>query len=169
MDITYTTTNGRFNVRSVGLLLRGNKLLVMKDECSAYFYVPGGRVAFGEPSETAIRREIREELGIDVEVQRLLWMVESFFVEDRTQQSFHELAFYYLLGLPAEDSLGQGESFERTDSEGQRLRFWWKDIQGIQDAYFYPLFLKHRLNQLPPHVEHLVDVQRPNPLPDDGS
>ena len=90
MDISFKTEQGRFNYRTAGVLIQDGKLLVMQDENSPYYYVPGGRVSFGEATEAALQREISEELGIDVVVQRLLWVVESFFEEDRTKELFHE-------------------------------------------------------------------------------
>lgn len=52
----------------------------------------------GESSEVGFQRKMREELAIDVEVKRLLWVVENFFEYDNWP--YHEVAFYYLFLLP---------------------------------------------------------------------
>ena len=44
MDIVLKTENGRFNFRVCGIILNGEKLLVMRDENAPYYYLPGGRV-----------------------------------------------------------------------------------------------------------------------------
>ena len=48
-----------------------------------------------ELTEDTIGREMKEELGIDIEVERLLWIGESFFSIEGVK--FHELCFYYLI------------------------------------------------------------------------
>ncbi len=158
MDISFKTEQGRFNYRTAGVLIQDGKLLVMQDENSPYYYVPGGRVSFGEATEAALQREIREELGIDVVVQRLLWVVESFFEENRTKELFHELAFYYLLTLADPGILHRGASFSRREGDQHTLRFTWKELRELQNLYFYPLFLKQKILDLPIEVEHIVDT-----------
>jgi 8-oxo-dGTP diphosphatase len=50
------------------LMKRGNK---SKNE-AGYWSKPGGTVEFGESPEAAVVREIKEELGIDIEVVKFL-------------------------------------------------------------------------------------------------
>lgn len=58
------------------------------------FYRPlGGGIAFGENSEQALRREIREELGAEIEQPRLLGVLENLFTYERRQG--HEIVFVY--------------------------------------------------------------------------
>ena len=87
-------------------------------------------------------------------VERLCYIVESFFIEEVSQEKFHEVAFYYLLSVP--DSLiAEGDEFTRT--EGKKThRFYWKAISELPGLYFQPGFLKGRLDNLPEHPEHLV-------------
>ncbi len=48
-----------------------------------FFYCPpGGGIEFGESSEEALRREINEELGTDIENPRLLGVLENIFTYD---------------------------------------------------------------------------------------
>ena len=44
MDVTFQTDVGRVNYRVAGVLIHENRLLVMTDERSPYYYLPGGRV-----------------------------------------------------------------------------------------------------------------------------
>jgi len=73
MDISFKTAEGRFNYRVAGLLIHDEKLLIMQDKDQPYYYVPGGRIKMNEKSEDAVKREIKEELGIEVNVNRMLW------------------------------------------------------------------------------------------------
>jgi 8-oxo-dGTP pyrophosphatase MutT (NUDIX family) len=64
---------GRFNYRVAGVLLRGNKVLLHKEEKDLYWYLPGGRCELLEPSPDTLVREFMEEANATVTVKRLLW------------------------------------------------------------------------------------------------
>lgn len=57
------------------IIIEGDKILVMhrNKEGSQYFTLVGGRVNEGESLEQALVREIREETGLDVVSQRLVY------------------------------------------------------------------------------------------------
>ena len=56
----------------------GSLLMVQRDQepAKGLWTLPGGRVERGEYIEDALRREVEEETGIDVEVERLLGIFE---------------------------------------------------------------------------------------------
>lgn len=59
---------------SADVILRGpaHKILLVNPSYKPDWDVPGGMVEANEPPHVAVRREIKEELGIDIEVGRLL-------------------------------------------------------------------------------------------------
>ncbi len=63
------------------LILRGQSVLLQECvyEGLHVYFLPGGGQEFGEPLEDTLRREVREETGMSVRVDRLLWVRE--FVE----------------------------------------------------------------------------------------
>ena len=91
MDLTFKTEDGVFNYRVCAIIKHNNKLLAMKNNNTPYYYLPGGRVNMHEDTDTAIKRELKEELGIDANIVRPLWLVQSFFIEDEIKEKFHEL------------------------------------------------------------------------------
>lgn len=66
-------------IRVAGLLVREGSILMVEQGRGEerYWLLPGGGVQFGETLSDALRRELQEELGLRVGVQRLLAIVES--------------------------------------------------------------------------------------------
>lgn len=65
---------------TAGILRRGGRVLIarrrMTRRMGGMWEFPGGKVEPGETPEDALRRELREELGIEVRVGALLQAVE---------------------------------------------------------------------------------------------
>jgi len=67
-----------FRLAVGSLLLYNRKILLLKDAVEGYWASPGGGVEFGEDLHTAIRREIKEETGLDdIHIERLLFALTS--------------------------------------------------------------------------------------------
>jgi len=65
--------------KEILLLKRSQKAKNEKGKWEA----PGGAVEFGEKLEEAIRREIREELGVEIEILRQFPAKDEILVEDK--------------------------------------------------------------------------------------
>jgi len=89
------------------LVANGNTLRARSEECKAepgnFYRAIGGTIDFSETSEQGVRREIREELGSEIEDLELLDVIESIFVYEGQQN--HEIAFLYKGKLTNEDIL----------------------------------------------------------------
>ena len=158
MDISFQTANGKFNDRVCGMIISDGKILAMHDERSPYYYLPGGRVQIGETYEEAVVRELREELGIEAAIARPLWLNQGFFTEDVDHLRYHELCLYFLMDVSKTDLLSRGEAFTCTDAEnGRPLRFEWLPFERLKDEYFYPLFLKEKIFDLPDELTLLTN------------
>ena len=148
MDIVLKTPDGRFNYRVCAVIIHEGKLLAMKDFHSPYYYLPGGRVAIGETAENAVIREVQEELGVTPKIVRPLWLNQAFFTEDVDNLNYHELCIYFLMDITDTDLLTRGKQF--TSNEGHRIHtFEWLEFERLKDEYFYPLFLKKDIFNLP--------------------
>ncbi|WP_320415366.1 NUDIX hydrolase [Psychrobacillus antarcticus] len=139
------------------MLVQDGKLLIMQDKGQPHYYVPGGRIKMNEKSEDALQREIKEKLGIEVNVNRMLWVNENFFKEDTVQEQFHEVCFFYLLELKDEEVLKRGSEFEVNENEKIHM-YYWKSLDEINHINLYPQFLKEKMIELPQHIKHIVET-----------
>lgn len=148
MDISFRSENQKFNYRVCAMMISDGKILAMHDERSPYYYLPGGRVGMGETAEHAVIREVQEELGVTPRVVRPLWLNQAFFTEDVDNLNYHELCIYFLMDIADTGLLSKGNSF--TSKEGGRTHtFEWLEFGRLKDEYFYPLFLKKDIFNLP--------------------
>lgn len=152
MDISFKTPHGRFNYRVSAVILRNDCLLTMQDNAYSYSYLPGGRVKMGETTETAMQRELQEELHADLPVLRVLWFCQDFFTEEDTGERFHEICIYHLV---------DGSRLPEGDfayAEGDRLnRFHWTPLEDVQNMHLYPEFIKEKIHHLPDHPEMICE------------
>jgi len=67
----------RFPVSIKGVVFLGGKVVLLKNEREEW-ELPGGKLEHGEDPPACLRREIEEELGIEVEVGRILdsWLYD---------------------------------------------------------------------------------------------
>jgi len=152
--ITFEEGEKRFTYRVAGIALDVDRVLLLRTEKDDFWFLPGGRVELLESSRDALIREMREELTVDVHVERLVWVVENFFEYEGT--SYHELAFYFLMSFPPDSRLyGKSEAFVG-DEEGLRLIFKWHPLDELEEIPLYPTFLRKGLNSIPQITEHIV-------------
>jgi ADP-ribose pyrophosphatase YjhB (NUDIX family) len=57
----------------------GDRLLLVHQVASGRWSLPGGGVHFGEPPESALRREVEEEVGLEVISSKLLGVHDNVY------------------------------------------------------------------------------------------
>lgn len=86
---------------AVGILIRNNRTLVcQRKETSRYplkWEFPGGKLEEGETPADALRRELREELGIEAEVGGLFHTQEWNYDEGPAESGHSFRVFYYIV------------------------------------------------------------------------
>jgi mutator protein MutT len=68
-------------------------LLVMKLRPTGKYHLPGGEIEVGERIEDTLKRELKEETGIIIEVNKLVHFNE--FIFHYAERAYHGLHFYY--------------------------------------------------------------------------
>lgn len=155
MDITfYNNDSTVFNYRTCGVISDGKRILLHRKEDDDFWALVGGRVQMLEPSDCAIKREIKEELGETIYINRLLWMVENFFRSGDKQ--YHEISTIYLVNLDKESwLLNQKHSFN--GAEDKKLIYKWFSFDELNSLDIRPSFLKEKLLSLPNNPNHIIN------------
>jgi 8-oxo-dGTP diphosphatase len=80
----------------VSAIIRNERKFLLTKETledgKEYWIFPGGGVKFGESLEEAVKREVKEELGIEIEIEKLLGFKESI----HTNHNYHSVIFFFL-------------------------------------------------------------------------
>ena len=147
-----------FRLRACGILIDEGKVLMVRNKRDPYYYSLGGGVLHGEDIEKAAIREVFEETGCALEIDRLAFIHENFFNGDEIGPLkgliCHELAFYFLMKWTPDFQLKNvGETFD-----GLKEELVWLDIDklSMQDVPVYPKFFATELKILSDTPKHIV-------------
>lgn len=142
MDCTFKTEKGKFNYRVGAIIRNGNRILMARNPGETrgdMWYSVGGRVRFGETAEEACLRELKEETGLELELERLAAIHENFF-RDAEGTLYHEISLFFLVKV--DKKLASLESGHRTTGgpDGEVLE--WLDLSDCADKQIFPDFFK---------------------------
>jgi 8-oxo-dGTP pyrophosphatase MutT (NUDIX family) len=116
-----------------------------------YYYRPlGGGIEYGESSRDAVRREIREELGVEIENVRLLGVLENIFVYEGQQG--HEIVFVFDAEF-TDKSLYKSSEIDGYEQEANvEFKAKWYSLNEIEKpgGRLVPEELSKLLTSLPP-------------------
>jgi 8-oxo-dGTP diphosphatase len=125
----------------VGVLVRqDNRVLLTqrrREPDLGLWTLPGGLVELGEGIREAAKRETKEETGLDVELERLLGVVDKIVYDDDGRIRYH-YALIDFLGYPV------GGEFKLCSSE--LLAAQWISLDDIH-RYPLPVELRNFINE----------------------
>lgn len=152
-DLCIPVDDGVVNIRVGAIIIKDNKFLMAGNERDAHLYSVGGRIKFGETAEEAVVREVFEETGIKMEIDRLGFIHENFFVGTTNANGgkvFYEISFFFYMKVP--------ENFEPvcmsfTEDHNKEFLEW---ISADDERTFYPEFFRTELENPVDYVKHFV-------------
>ena len=167
MKIVIESEKEWFGSRAAGVMLdEKNRVLLCQLKGDDLWVLPGGGIGLHETLHETIERELIEEANFEITVQRLLWVIENFFIFHAKKH--HILEFYFLVtpkeptGIWEQDEFKGQEEFLPTDNfwhlpAGKTpLHFKWFNITELNEINFKPAILIELLKDLPQHPMHLV-------------
>ncbi|MEO1583454.1 MAG: NUDIX domain-containing protein [Planctomycetota bacterium] len=108
------------------LLIENGRVLVCQNLEKGYLYLPGGHVDAGETAERAVRRELIEECGLEIESCR------PALVHEMAADGFQEINIvFHVERRPAE----HGTPVQSNESH---IGFEWLDLAAVVDADLRP-------------------------------
>ena len=127
--------------RAVGVIVKNDKVLLMRRirNGQEYYVFPGGGVEQGESTETAIVREIKEELSINPKIDKLL-----FEIENQGRQEY----YYLIKEFSGQPQLG-GEEKQRMNENNQYYPVWMELDKLTNLDNLYPELVKKKIMDLP--------------------
>jgi mutator protein MutT len=123
----------RTNKRACAVIIKDGKILVFHrfKDGREYFAFPGGGVEEGETEEEAVIREIKEELCLDIKVEKLLFVVEIHRKEFAPHQYFYLVGQFS--GTPKINGVGDEMSMQNNRYIIEWISF--KDIAATKNLY----------------------------------
>ncbi len=154
MDITIKVEDYKLNVRATGVIIHNNKVLLHKNINEDHYALLGGRVAIGENSEDTIKREIKEELGKEIEIKGYVSTIENFF--EMKGSKFHEIMFIYEVEFVGEQD--KKIDYDLKNVEGKEyLKYEWVDIDKIEEYNLCPKVVKKILKE-GKYQAHMINI-----------
>lgn len=147
MDIKIKNEEGQFKFRVCGILHHDNKYLIVRMSPNKFFCLPGGHVELDEDTNSAILREMKEELGFDIKIKKLISINQNFF-KSKEGKPFHEIGFYYIIEAQNEKDLIL-HNYEKEELDKGKLihhEFRWVTKEELKNIDFRPAYIAQILD-----------------------
>ena len=136
--------------RVAAVIIKDNQILLMQriKDGRKYFVFPGGGVKIGENLESAVKREIKDEFGIDIKIERFLFRIENK----------GETEFYFLVKNFAGEPKISGEEKQIIDDNNQYY-LEWKNLSGLKKlSNLFPKETKNKVEALMADCDSKVKI-----------
>lgn len=156
-DMSIPCGEGLVNLRVGAVIVKDHKILMAGNPKNDYLYSVGGRIKFGETAEEAVVREVLEETGTMLAVDRLAFIQENYFYGDapgKKGKLIYEVAMYFLMQVP-EDF----EPVKQGMAEGGETE-WYQWVAPDTPQTLYPDFFRTDALHPAPGVTYYVNDER---------
>lgn len=150
-DVSIMIENVKLNYRVACILEHNGRVLLNQGKGEDFWNMPGGRVKAGESSENAIKREMQEELNINVKDVKLINVSENFFMY--AGKEYHELLHVYSVSFDDNELINK-QDFYALDNPNMFYR-WFKK-EDIKNINCKPVVIYNLINQDKNTITHNV-------------
>lgn len=144
MDITIDIEDYKLNVRAAGVMIHNGKILTHKNGKTGHYALIGGRVKIGENSAETIKREIKEELGKEIEITGYIATIENFF--EAKGSKYHEIVFIHKIEFVDEKDKQIEYTMENMENKDY-LKYEWLELNKIDEYNLLPKITKNILKE----------------------
>ena len=149
-NISFVMGENKFNFR-VAVLIE-NKGRILLSNSGDFWNMIGGRVHIGESTLEAVKRELKEELGIEVVGLKCINVSENFFKWMGKNQQ--ELLFVYKVDLDNKYEITKKDTFKCLDSDEI---FEWHKIEDIDALICKPVIIKNLVKNENYQISHTIN------------
>ncbi len=158
MVITMKDDTTRFGVRVGAIIFNKDhtKVLVQRQKHDIYM-LPGGRLEALENTDSAIKRELIEELGIECDVH-LKYILEAI-TSLPNETKYHEIGFYYNTQIDEnETGYTDDKEYDSLDEKHDgKSKFKWAKVSEIDNYDFLLDILKEKVKSDDNNeLEHII-------------
>jgi 8-oxo-dGTP pyrophosphatase MutT (NUDIX family) len=118
------------------VIQKGNKYLLAKQRTEPNTFLPGGHLEPGEYAKKALRRELREELGLEVTIGDFVGVLEHKFT-DKQGQDYEEINLIFETEIDEESPV----------SKEDHLEFIWSSTSEFKERTLLPSSLPELLKK----------------------
>lgn len=153
-DLTVAVSdNAVLNVRVGAIIMKQGEFLMVGNERAEYLYSVGGRIQIGETAQEAVKREVYEETGVKLDIDRLGFIHENYFIGDSGKalgKWVYEISFFFYMNTPDDfcpvcDSFAEG---------GEKENLLW--VSADTPKKCFPEFFKTELAAPCKEIKHIV-------------
>ena len=126
--------DGAIELIARGVLIGPHGLLLCRVIGKDHTFLPGGHIEFGESASSALTRELKEEIGMKIDVGNFLGALEHKF--GQSGEKHHEINLVFLMSAPAIERRAKVAAVEK------HIEFVWQSINMLTEVNLLPKALR---------------------------
>lgn len=149
-DIRYKEKNYQFHFRTSGIIYNKDKtkILLFKSSNREFYMLPGGKVNELENSEAALKREIKEETGLEIDIKNFKAFSECI-VNDKN------ITYQQVEAIYEANYKNEITNNEFNGLEGEWILFKWINIKDLDNILIEPKGIKDIIKK--DNKNHIID------------
>lgn len=112
------------------IVINNKILLCASNDQPPIYYLPGGHLDFGETLDLCLKREIKEEMGVEIKTSRFLKLFENFF--HWRGENHHEINLLYRVTLKTKNT-------EKIRCQEDHISLAWLETEKLKKFKLLPL------------------------------